>query len=100
MWNVLILRACENIDVNASFPKVARQFTHINIHPSGVFTPQGSQRTGMVRQHGYTQFSPSPISHHSSFSSHNTKLSSPKPLKPKYISLHFLSIPCIMSRAV
>ena len=51
--DVLILRACKHIHVNAHTAQLARQVAHVNVHAAGVFPTQGSQRTRMIGKHSY-----------------------------------------------
>ncbi len=46
--DVIILRACEHVHVNAHLPQLARQFTDVDIHPARILAAQRRQRTSMV----------------------------------------------------
>ena len=46
--DMLILRARKYIHMDAHAAQLACQVAHIYVHPAGVFTAQGCQRTGMV----------------------------------------------------
>src|SRR4030067_2804571 len=77
MRHLLILRTREYIYMNSHFPKLTGQIAHVHIHTTRVFSTQDSQRTSMIRYHGYAQFAP-----------------------PHTLALQFQPNPCIMCPAL
>jgi hypothetical protein len=56
MGNMLILGASKYIQLDPFATQIESQIADVNIHTSSVFTSQGSQRAGVVRQHSNAQF--------------------------------------------
>jgi hypothetical protein len=45
-----VLRAGEDIDPDSQAPHLAAQLPHVDIHPPGLFSPQGGQRAAVNAQ--------------------------------------------------